>query len=189
MKIILFGIIAALAILLWQNTEALKAASLPSLDVAQIHWVTDSGSVRNQVSAGTVNFGDEIISAAPGTWTLCRSELNSAYMIGVCSDVWGSAYGSVSVLALEGHRYGDTGWQTSPLIYGFQPKGNPGDAGALRVALYYDRICFAPDYSGQHFNWLDSCMIRILTDGQPDLKFTAGDKYFYLSEVSELLGR
>ena len=187
------GLIAALLLGLAQAGPATQASPeashLPSLDVERIRWIDEDGRVHNRIWAGGANFVDEVSITAYGGWANCRTELNSAPMFAICSDVTGDPYGGASVATFEGHRYGDQGWNASPLLYGMQPKGNPGDPAALRVALYYDRVCFAPEGSTQHSNNLDACVQRVGGPYSPDLLFVAGDDYVYLSELAALLGR
>ena len=164
--------------------------SKKDLDVQQIRWLDGDYQVRNQILAGTVNFGDEVILTKPGGWMLAGAELNSAVMLGIVSDLTADVSGGASCITVVGHRYpAEQGWTQSPLVYGMQPKGNPGDPASLRIAIYYDRIGFAPEGSAQHPNCLDSFVQRVETNGQPDLKFSAGEKYVLLSELSKLLGR
>ena len=172
----------------WQSGRPTQASHLPTLDVAHIRWLQEGGSLRNQIWAGSVNFGDEVILAEPGEWPKCRTEINSGYMLGICSDLAPSPWGTASVVTLQGHR-GGTESKSNPIVYILEPGANPGDPGSLRTAIYYNQVCFAPQGSGQHPNRLDTCVERVGGQYTPDLKFTAGGKYVLLSELTALLGR
>ena len=187
MKTILLGIIVCLSVL-WLQSEA-QASHLPSMDVQHIRWLNEENVVRNQIWAGSVNFGDEVILAGPGQWSKARTELNTAAMLGIISDLAGDPYGTASGISVVGHRYGNQGWNASPILYGMQPKGVAGDPAGFRVGLFYDRLAFAPEGSTQHTNWFDSFVQRVVTNGQPDLRFEAGSKYVLLSELVTLMGR
>lgn len=215
MRLIFLGIIAALIVLLWQSMEDLKAqaADPPGLTYGadELTMTTLVQGWAGRISPSQVNFGMEVLLGRPSelrdgiTRDYCRSGSN-AQMLCIASDV-GFVDDSrpKSVVKIIGHEnqpqlwqqyFGGTGLPRGPVLSWHEGwpsyQGTPQIKSWVQGAIYENKICFAPLYpeaGGVNFGNLDSCMTRELRNGQPDLKFTAGSKYVYLSELSALLGR
>ncbi len=134
------------------------------------------GQVRSRISAGTVNFGNEVIMYAPGAWGDVRGMAGGAWMLMVASDL-GGASNQKPVVAIRDHPNDNQGM----LILGLD-----GDAKITtedwRVALWTDRLLFAP--SGYtHTNGFDAGIVRdeagnlLLRSGGVDVVTLAPDSF------------
>ena len=211
----ILALILAIAAL-WQSSNV-QASHLPSLDVEKVRWISEGGTVRNQIWAGSANFGDEYIYADPGTnaWPTCRTKIPSSSIFGICSNKKGMLVGNTVITTWIGTPLHVDGNQRAGTIAGIYDPGDsptneytleglfPPGLPSLRAMQGYNTgstvgvttpgsayYCFAPAATGsQHTNVLDACVERVGGKYTPDLKFTAGGKYVLLSELSALLGR
>lgn len=111
--------------------------------------VSATNQIRNQITAGTVNFGDEVLFYCPECWSYLRTELTTdsvgSYMAVIASDLTGAAI-STPVLVIKDHPV--TGID-GILMLGLDGENNPGggltpSTGYWRTMWSVNSIGFAP---------------------------------------------
>ena len=200
-RILLLGIIIALTILLWQSMVfAAPAPTNPNtfaglrvdgnLDVVGCVRYYNGTDLRSFVCGGTTAIGDEIIQGRP--WQLEEGRYRTR-MSGV--KLMFAQYNDLCWDCTEqeapyrpGFVIADGEGRHTPYIYGVVGQtGENQDNWVWRIE--HNSYCWASETAGKSPAVFDTCVRRIDTPTGPDLQFTAGGRYFYLSEVSTLLGR
>jgi hypothetical protein len=207
LKIILLGIIVALTVLLYQNMVSADDFAQPPANPNMIGGLRVNGNIdvvgctryynatviRSFICAGTMAIGDEIVQGRPEDlyYGFYRTRLSmsghGAIMMAQFNDIcWDctadKAPYKVGILLVDGEA------RPTPLLRGVVGQTGPNQDNWV-FDLWQDHLCFAPPDGGRNPSVFDTCMARVETNGEPDWKFTAGNKYVYLSELSTLLGR
>ncbi|MFH0776523.1 MAG: tail fiber domain-containing protein [Patescibacteria group bacterium] len=117
-------------------------------------WVLN-GKIRNQIKAGTVNFGDEVILHAPERWDSVRYMGTGTYMLNVSSDLSG-ATSQNPVVVIRDHPNNYQGM----LILGLDG-AESYDVKDWRMALWTDALMFAPaGYTHTNAFWVGGAGIK-----------------------------
>ncbi len=118
------------------NAGAVSIA--PTENATSLKWTSPDGTVHNQISAGAVDLGDQVLLYQAGYWDAVRKSLgNGYYTLGIASNVRGDRFGDTPIVVIR-----DNENTQGILILGQDGVTQTRDE--WRTGLYTDKLLFGP---------------------------------------------